>query len=137
MIPQQRVLSLAMDYGSSEKKKELDKLKQSLAATELCNDKATAAAFGYLLAQREMEEQEREEFLPSIGDQVYCTVEDASNGETTIEEAVELIFGLIYLWLKEKLNEDGYCDDDHTIVYVQSLFAPFVKPSVIRESKPS
>jgi hypothetical protein len=131
MINQQRVLSLAMDYNSGENKKKLDQLKRSLAATELCNDKATAAAFGYLLAQEEREDQEREQFIASVGDQVYCTIEDVSNGETTTEEATELIFGLIYLWLKRELNKVGHADSGYTVTNIKKLFVPFVKPSII------
>jgi hypothetical protein len=133
-IPHQRILSLAIDYAEGEKRKKLDQLKQSLAAVELCNDKATAAAFGYLLAEEDSERQEKEQFNASIGDQVYCTVEDVSNGETTTEEGTELIFGLIYLWLKQALNDDGYDDDDYTITCIQGLFAPFVKSGVIEKS---
>ena len=134
-IPQQRIFSLAMDYGSGEKKKELDRLKQDLVATELCNDKATAAAFGYLLAKRDSEKQEDETFKASIADEVYCVIEDCDNRDLPIEEGVDLIFALIYLWLKRELNKDGYDDDDYTITCIKSLFAPFVKPGVIRESE--
>ena len=126
-VSQQHILSLAMDYGSGEKKQELDQLKKELAATELCNDKATAAAFGYLLAKRE--EDYRGKTETSIDEQVRAVLYE----EVDVTEASSLIFGLIYLWLKRKLNEEDYDDNDFTVTYVKSLFAPFVKPGVVKE----
>ena len=126
-ISQQRILSLAMDYGSGEKKQELDQLKKELAATELCNDKATAAAFGYLLAKREEDYGGKTE--TSIDEQVRAVLYE----EVDVTEATSLIFGLIYLWLRKEISEDGYAPDDYLHELLNSLFVPFVKEGTIKK----
>jgi hypothetical protein len=134
----QRLLSLAMDYSTGSKKDELDEIKDKLDACELCNDKTTAAAFGYLLAMEELKEEistsEKEE-EPTIYDAISALMEQVDDGAIDTENATELCFGLIYKWLDKVLKEEGY--DAHsselfgTRFYLASAFNPFVKPGVI------
>ena len=137
MIDQQRILSLAMDHASGEKKTELDKLKEELAATELCHDKATAAAFGYLLAKHDRQEQEEELFKTSVADELYCVIDDCIYGREEKVTGVELIFGLVYQWLHKEFMKHGLVNSGYTQHMLREAFRPFVKPSLLKEVKPS
>jgi hypothetical protein len=134
----QRLLSLAVDYSTGSKKDELDEIKDKLDACELCNDKTTAAAFGYLLAMEEFKkesEKNEEEKEPTIHDAISALMEQVDDGSIDAENATELCFGLIYKWLDKALKEEGY--DAHSSdpfgarFYLASAFNPFVKLGVI------
>lgn len=123
----EELFGLAMDFSSSP---ELPVLKRRFEGFSICKDHATAAAFGYLAAMKDAEAKEEE---PSIGDCVYVTIEQAMEGEMDAEYAGELIMGLVYKWLHKEMNKGGWDDDDYAITTIKSLFAPFVKPSVIKQ----
>ena len=123
----EELFGLAMDFANSP---ELPTLKKRFEGFGACKDHATAAAFGYLAAMKDAEAKEEE---PTIGDSVYIVIEEAMEGETDAEYAGELIMGLVYQWLHKEMNKDGWDDDDYAITTIKSLFAPFVKPGVIKQ----
>ena len=123
----EELFGLAMDFAKSP---ELPVLKKRFQAFALCKDHATAAAFGYLAAMKDAEAKEEE---PSIGDSVCVTIEQTLEGDMDAEYAGELIMGLVYKWLHKEMNKDGWDDDDYAIATIKSLFAPFVKPGVIKQ----
>jgi hypothetical protein len=123
----EELFGLAMDFANSP---ELPTLKKRFEGFGACKDMPTAAAFGYLAAMKDAEEKEEE---PSIGDCVYVTIEQAMEGEMDAAYASELIMGLVYTWLHKEMNKDGCDDDGYAITTIKSLFAPFVKPGVIKQ----
>jgi hypothetical protein len=131
MIDQQRILSLAMDHASGEKKAELDKLKEELTATELCHDKATAAAFGYLLAKQE--ESEDQKVDATIDHQIAAVLFE----EVDVPKATFRILSLVYLWLHKEFMKHGLVNSGYTQHMLREAFRPFVKPSLLKEVKPS
>jgi hypothetical protein len=134
----QRLLSLAVDYSTGSKKDELDEIKDKLDACELCSDKTTAAAFGYLLAMEEFKkesEKDEEEKEPTIHDAISALMEQLDEGMISADNATELCFGLIYKWLDKGLENEGYdphyCDPFGARHYLAQSFNPMVKPGVI------
>lgn len=96
-LSSQRLLSLAIDHSEGEKKALLDELKALFDACELCNDKATAAAFGYLFAKQE---QERKEQPPRNAYERVCgVIEDYENSSMDVERTADQIFTIIFEWL--------------------------------------
>jgi hypothetical protein len=93
----QRLLSLAIDYSEGEKKDKLNELKDLFDACELCNDKATAAAFGYLLAQQEKER--KDEPPRNAYDRVCYAIEDYENSSEDVAYTADKIFTIIFEWL--------------------------------------
>lgn len=122
------LFNLAVDHAFSP---DLAALKKRFANFDGCKDHATAAAFGYLAAKKDAEEKEKE--APIIGDQLIVTIEQAMVGDMDAEYASELIMGLVYKWLYQSLGKDGFDDDDYCITCIKSLFAPHVKPGVIKQ----
>jgi hypothetical protein len=123
----EELFGLAMDFSSSP---ELPVLKRRFEGFSICKDHATAAAFGYLAAMKDAEAKEEG---PTIGNSVCVTIEQAMEGVMDAEYATELIMGLVYTWLHKEMNKDGWDDDDYTFTCIKSLFAPFVKPGVIKQ----
>jgi hypothetical protein len=123
----EELFGLAMDFSSSP---ELPVLKRRFEGFSICKDHATAAAFGYLAAMKDAEAKEEG---PTIGNSVCVTIEQAMEGEMDAEYAGELIMALVYKWLHKEMNKDGWDDDDYAIATIKSLFAPFVKPGVIKQ----
>lgn len=119
---------LAIDHGSSP---ELSSLKKRFEGFSICKDHATAAAFGYLAAMRDQEKEEEDEEDPSIYDKVCAVMDKLIDRDEwmTAEDATETVLGLVYLWLKEELVEEGLSGD--FIELLGKKFKPFVKPSVI------
>ncbi len=117
---QEDIFSIAVDYGFGEQAQELKQIKEKMKACELCNDKTTAAAFGYLLAKKEETMDEENKF--SIYNSISSVIEAVDQGYQTAESGVEDTFGLIYLWLKK--NEGQLLDE---------LFSPLVRPGVIKK----
>jgi hypothetical protein len=95
----QRLLSLAIDYTQEPKKAILEELKGRLSACELCNDKVTAAAFGYLLAQ---EEQEHEDSVANAYDQVCEMIEGYDSDTMDSTQVADKVFTAIYTWLSKQ-----------------------------------
>lgn len=101
-LSQYRLISLAMDKAGSA---ELKALKEQFAAFDLCADKRTAAAFGYLLAKEEADD------LPPETNAVYDKVcallelyEEGEYGEVT--NAADKLFGIVYKWLNKQEGLD-------------------------------
>jgi hypothetical protein len=122
------LFNLAMDYAFTP---ELTALKQRFANFDGCKDHATAAAFGYLAAKKDAEEKGKEG--PDIGDQVIVTIEQAMEGEMDAEYAGELVMALVYKWLYQSLSKDEAVVGEYYITCIKSLFAPHVKPGVIKQ----
>jgi hypothetical protein len=123
----EELFGLAMDFANSP---ELPTLKKRFEGFGACKDMPTAAAFGYLAAMKDAEAKEEE---PTIGDSVYTVIEQAMEGAMDAEYAGEAIMSLVYKWLHKEMNKDGWDNDDYAITCIKSLFAPFVRPGVIKQ----
>ena len=102
-LSQLRLISLAMDKAGSA---EMKALKEQFAAFDLCADKRTAAAFGYLLAK---EEASDEPLPPSeaIYDKVCACRELYEEGTyDDVTDAADKLFGMIYKWLNKQEGLD-------------------------------
>jgi len=124
----EELFGLAMDFSSSP---ELPALKRRFKGFSICKDHATAAAFGYLAAMKDAEDDGK--LNQTIGEHVYSVVEQVATKEIDPEYASELVMALVYKWLHKEMNKDGWDDDDYAITSIKSLFAPFVKPGVIKQ----
>jgi hypothetical protein len=119
------LLSLAMDHASGKNAKKLKQLQERFEGFSICKSKATAAAFGYLLAQQEKEKEEE-----IIYDQLCAVLDEwKESDDSVVEERADLIMGLVYIWLKEEFIEDGLSGD--TINCLKEKFKPYCKPSLI------
>jgi hypothetical protein len=119
------LLSLAMDHASGKNAEKLKQLQERFKGFSICKSKATAAAFGYLLAQQEKEKEEE-----IIYDQLCAVLEEwKESDDSVVEERADLIMGLVYIWLKEEFIEDGLSGD--TINCLKEKFQPYCKPSLI------
>jgi len=127
MLFNEELFALSIDHATSA---ELPALKKRFEGFDICKDKATAAAFGYLAAMRDAEREENEE-QPSVYDKVCAVMEKLDDPDEwmTSEDATETVFALIYLWLKEEFIEEGVSGDFVTLL--GNKFKAFVKPSVI------
>jgi hypothetical protein len=111
----QLLFSIAMDVH----REELDATKKRLEAFELCHDKVTAAALGYLLAKEEAKKEAEDEF------EIYtriCTIIDSCidcDGSYYTESAAEAIFEAIYEWLTH-YTDKGYEAE------LAKLFKPYI-----------
>jgi hypothetical protein len=122
----EELFALAMDHASDA---ELPALKKRFEGFDICKDKATAAAFGYLAALRDQEKEDEEG--PFIYDKVCAVMDKLDDPDEwmTSEDATETVFALVYLWLKEELIEEGLSGDFITLL--GNKFKAFVKPGVI------
>jgi hypothetical protein len=119
------LFSLAMDYASGENAEKLKQLQERFEGFSICKSKATAAAFGYLLAQQEKEKEEE-----IIYDQLCAVLDEwKESDDSAVEEQADLIMGLIYIWLKEEFIEEGFNGD--IIDCLKEKFQPYGKPSLI------
>jgi hypothetical protein len=127
MLFNEELFALSIDHATSA---ELPALKKRFEGFDICKDKATAAAFGYLAAMRDAEREEEEE-QPSIYDKVCAVMDKLDDPDewTTSEDATEIVFALIYLWLKEELIEEGLSGD--FVELLDRKFKSFVRPGVI------
>jgi len=127
MLFNEELFALSIDHATSA---ELPALKKRFEGFDICKDKATAAAFGYLAAMRDAEREENEE-QPSVYDKVCAVMDKLGDPDEwmTSEDATETVFALIYLWLKQELVEEGLAGD--FITFLNNKFKAFVKPSVI------
>ena len=122
----EELFALCMDHASDA---ELPALKKRFEGFDICKDKATAAAFGYLAALRDQEKEDEEG--PSIYDKVCAVMDKLADPDEwmTSEDVTETVFALIYLWLKEELIGEGLSGDFITLL--GNKFKTFVKPGVI------
>ena len=118
------LLSLAMDHASGENAEKLKQLQERFEGFSICKSKATAAAFGYLLAKQEKEKDDE-----IIYDQLCAVLDAWKESEDSVEEQADLIMGLIYIWLKEEFIEDDFTTGD--IDWLKAKFQPYCKPSLI------
>jgi hypothetical protein len=101
-LSQYRLISLAMDKAGSA---ELKALKEQFAAFDLCADKRTAAAFGYLLAKEEADDLPPE--ATAVYDRVCECLEHYEAGEYgEVTNAADKLFGTIYTWLAHQEGLD-------------------------------
>jgi hypothetical protein len=119
------LLSLAMDHASGKNAEKLKQLQERFEGFSICKSKATAAAFGYLLAQQEKEKEEE-----IIYDQLCAVLDEwKESDDSAVEEQADLIMGLIYIWLKEEFIADDFTAGD--IDWLKAKFQPYCKPSLI------
>jgi hypothetical protein len=119
------LLSLAMDHANGKNAEKLKQLQERFEGFSICKSKATAAAFGYLLAQQEKEKEEE-----IIYDQLCAVLDEwKESDDSAVEEQADLIMGLIYIWLKEEFIEEGFSGD--IIDCLKEKFQPYCKPSLI------
>jgi hypothetical protein len=119
------LLSLAMDHANGKNAEKLKQLQERFKGFSICKSKATAAAFGYLLAQQEKEKEEE-----IIYDQLCAVLDEwKESDDSVVEERVDLIMGLVYIWLKEEFIEEGFNGD--IIDCLKEKFQPYCKPSLI------
>jgi hypothetical protein len=119
------LLSLAMDHANGKNAEKLKQLQERFEGFSICKSKATAAAFGYLLAQQEKEKEEE-----IIYDQLCAVLDEWKESDDSVVEArVDLIMGLVYIWLKEEFIEEGFNGD--IIDCLKEKFQPYCKPSLI------
>lgn len=101
----------------------LSELKKRFAGFEWCADKATAAAFGYYAAMEEF--NGKKTITKGIYEQCTSVVEDAQNLIVNPGEAADRLFTLIYHWLDDALEGEGYDDPEEpegVRHYIHSLF---------------
>ena len=117
IMPSTELLALAMDFSSSP---ELAKLKERFKDWSDCNDKATAAAFGYLAAIAETKAHEK---YTSIYDKI---LEEVENDREDPAIRTEQIMTEIYYWLDSLLADNNYEETDQARVLISDLFDPFI-----------
>ena len=116
-MPSTELLALAMDFANSP---ELPKLKERFKDWSDCNDKATAAAFGYLAA---MEEVKKEKKFTSIYDKVLEQVED-DRGDPRMRTDQNMTN--IYYWLDGLLAGEGYDEKNCIRALIGDWFDSFI-----------
>jgi len=121
MIFDEELFGLAMDFASSP---ELPGLKKRFVGFAACNDHATAAAFGYLAAMKDAEEQEKKK-KGTIYDTVCEAVEDDAIDAMIRTDA---IFTAIYKWLDDILDADGYDEGDYVRKLIAAKFETYIAP---------
>jgi len=97
-IHQSRLIFLAMDNASSP---DFQRLKERFEAFDLCADKRTAAAFGYMLAKQEANQTEPWDEPMSVYEEVCTLIEGYSEGVTDLESSADKVFGAVYQWLSK------------------------------------
>ena len=127
-ITHDTLFSLALDHTGA-KQADLDALKRRLSACEACADKLTAAAFGYLLAKKELDNGEAKEtsykdhpLWQAIGQAIDDPLLDK-------DQTTGQIIKEVFVWLKEQHQEDAWHSDfDESIAYDALVYAfPFLK----------
>jgi hypothetical protein len=111
------LFSIAMDSTGPEAQS-LEKTKKRLKAFELCNDKVTAAALAYLLAQREQTESH---FDIDVFDDICALVSNYDKLRSP-EYTTERIFERIYDWLKVTMKEAS----SEVLEELATMFEPFI-----------
>ena len=119
----EELFALSMDHATSP---ELPALKRRFEGFDICKDKATAAAFGYLAAMRDAENKNKAE-EPSIYDRIAATIDQAVLKINGAEETVDLVMGLVWQWLRQKLEEEDY--DWEIIDEIGEMFRPYPRPN--------
>jgi hypothetical protein len=111
------LFSIAMDSTGPEAQS-LEKTKKRLKAFELCNDKVTAAALAYLLAQREQTESH---FDIDVFDDICALISNYDKLRSP-EYTTERIFERIYDWLKVTMKEAS----SEVLEELATMFDPFI-----------
>lgn len=117
MLFDEELFALSMDFSNSP---ELPKLKERFKGWDICKDKATAAAFGYLAA---MEEMKKEPEPRSIYDKVLELVED-DKADPMIR--TDTIMTEIYYWLDNLLDKEGYENNEGVREVISNFFDIFI-----------
>jgi len=117
----EELFGLAMDFANSP---EFPALKMRFVGFAACNDHATAAAFGYLAAMKDVEEQEKKK-KGTIYDTVCEAMEDDAIDAMIRTDA---IFTAIYKWLDDILDADGYGKESYLRKLIAAKFETYIVP---------
>jgi hypothetical protein len=122
------LFSLALDHTGA-KQADLAALKLRLSACEACADKLTAAAFGYLLAKKELDNGEARETSHKdhpLWQAISKAIADPLLGK---DQTTGQIIKEVFMWLKEQHEDDHWGSDfDESIAYGALVYAfPFLK----------
>ena len=98
----------------------LSSLKERFAGFEWCNDKATAAAFGYYAAMEEF--NGKKTITKGIHEQCTSVIDEALVGEIDALEAADRVLTLVHRWLHEETPEEKW-----------SVFEELLEPFLIAE----
>jgi len=121
MTCDKELFGLAVDFANSP---EFPALKRRFAGFAACNDHATAAAFGYCAAMKDVEEQEKKK-KGTIYDTVCEAVEDDAIDAMIRTDA---IFTAIYKWLDDILDTDGYDKENYPRKLIAAKFETYIVP---------
>ena len=117
----EELFGLAMDFANSP---EFHALKRRFAGFAACNDHATAAAFGYCAAMKDVKKQETRK-KETIYDTVCEAVEDDAIDAMIRTDA---IFTAIYKWLDDTFDADGYGKEAHLRKLIAAKFETYIAP---------
>lgn len=101
----------------------LAELKKRFAGFEWCKDKATAAAFGYYAAMEEF--NGKKTITKAIYEQCTAVVEDAQKLALNPGETADRIFTLIYHWLDQELESEGWDAVEDTNSFRHDIYRLF------------
>jgi hypothetical protein len=118
----EELFALAMDFSNGT---ELPALKERFKEWSTCKDHATAAAFGYLAAMREVERKSKTAFTTALPTCLLTSMKASCLMRTPLS----LLFEKIYHWLNEGLVAKGY--EGSILCSIDDLFSSLVKPGVV------
>jgi hypothetical protein len=121
MTCDKELFGLAMDFANSP---EFPALKRRFAGFAACNDHATAAAFGYCAAMKDVKKQETRK-KETIYDTVCEAVEDDAIDAMIRTDA---IFTAIYKWLDDTFDADGYGKEAYLRKLIAAKFETYIAP---------
>lgn len=121
-----RTLSMAGENGTPRR------LRERLGkAADVCSTKASAMAYGYLLAQDDMAKGLPSLTAPAIDDMVEAAIQAFSNGEQSLSDTLQIVFGLIYKWVDDAYDREEYESDGGARECLADIFRPYVRPGVV------
>lgn len=121
-----RTLSMAGENGTPRR------LRERLGkAADVCSDKSWAMAYGYLLAQDDMAKGLPSLTAPAIDDMVEAAIQAFSNGEQSLSDTLQIVFGLIYKWVDDAYDREEYESDGGARECLADIFRPYVRPGVV------
>jgi hypothetical protein len=100
-------------------------------AADDCLSKEAAMAFGYMLAQDDMAKGYPDPTAPGIEDTVAATLRAFASGDETLEDTLQIVFGLIYNWVDDAYDREEYESDGGARECLADLFRPYVRPGVV------
>lgn len=125
-----RTLSMAGETMTGDNRPR--RLRERLAnAANVCSDKSWAMAYGYLLAQDDMAKGLPSLTAPAIDDMVEATIQAFSNGEQSLSDTLQIVFGLIYKWVDDAYDREEYESDGGARECLANIFRPYVRPGVV------